>query len=354
MSSVLFAWCCIIIFSLGFMFFEILSARLLPRKKTYRHEINNKNFRVSVIFYVLLIFFITFTLYKTFFVNSASEIYKIRSGEQQGNLLDFFVLNLLSAIKFCIFITLFKFKDKKYILFFSIFVTLSLLLQSTGRFNLMLHIVFIIIIIFNMSPIKISMAIIGVFFVSIPLVLSLKTIIYIISTGDSMIDFSLSSSFDIDLYLNNFGHPLISLMQVDGLIDKIGYRYFYDIFQGFYFYFKLIGVNSGLSITYFNSENLIGIRSSIIPPGYLAFGFVQLSYLGVFISGCIYRYIGYVGEYVYNNSLINGVECRPNMFFIAFLCANTFYHGDFRIFVMSIFFPFFFFIILNRYLGRYE
>ena len=74
----------------------------------------------------------------------------------------------------------------------------------------------------------------------------------------------------------------------------------------------------------------------MVPPGYLAFGYVQLSFVGVFFSGVVYRLVGIFSEFIYIK-YGNGIE--PLKFLLVFLSANTFYHGELGIMMLTFFLP---------------
>src|SRR5690606_5872756 len=96
-------------------------------------------------------------------------------------------------------------------------------------------------------------------------------------------------AYNLSGIFTNVAHPFVSLLYVGDLLDLSGVRFFYDYIQGFLFYLRAFGINFGDSLTYFNTDVLMGIRESIVPPGYLAFGYAQALYLGVFVSGLFYR-----------------------------------------------------------------
>ena len=267
-------------------------------------------------------------------------------------MLTFFFLQLTNAIKFSLIIILLLFNDNKKVCFVLFLFILSLLVTSSGRLTLILNLMLVIIVMFRVRPTYVSLCLFPLLIIGLPLIFSLKSIIYSISVN-GFVDFNYISSlrFDWSSYVMNFGHPLFSFLSVDKLVDKIGYRYFYDYLQGFLFYLKLIGLDYGNSITYFNTEIFLGVQKSIIPPSYLSFGFVQMSYFGIFISGFFYRFIGHLGWVIYRGIFINKIN-NAAIFYICFMCANTFYHGDVRILVMTILFPFLMLLIIEKMLVK--
>lgn len=343
----------IIIFGLGFIFFDACRILIMKRFTKVPNVINEqlhvKKNKLSIIFYIFLFFFISYTIYQVVFINVAEIHYAVRRGEQSSDLIAFFISNVMNAIKLLLILSLLSINNRRAAFVFVLFVIITSLSQSTGRLSLLLNLCLLILIAVPMKPNKIAMLTIPGVVILMPVLFSLKEIIYSISTNGS-VDFSIIDLLGIDsmAFINNFGHPLISFINVDNLVSSYGYAYFWDYIQGFLFYFKILGIDFGLSITYFNTYVLMGVKESIIPPGYLAFGFVQLGFLGVFIAGSTYRAIGYFGERFYLSIFKNHSESYAAIFYISFMCANSFYHGDFRVFVMTLFFPIIFSSITMR------
>lgn len=102
------------------------------------------------------------------------------------------------------------------------------------------------------------------------------------------------------------------------------------------FYALVTGLGFAFQKGSFLKNTLMGIEKSIIPPGYLALGYVQLGFLGD------------IGRRFYLSFFSSVHKSKVAEFYIAFMCANSFYHGDFRIFVMSLFFPMIFSLILKN------
>ncbi|WP_123639893.1 hypothetical protein [Tsuneonella flava] len=215
---------------------------------------------------------------------------------------------------------------------------LFLVLGFGGRFQVIIVLLIPIMHFARRPIIPIIIGIAGAI-VLFPLLLEGKSIIATISTGGSVseaVRMAYTSGLDMGEVLNNFSHPLISYFYAPSLVNEIGYRYFWDIPQGFLFYLRLFGIDFGDSLTYFNTELILRKRESIIPPGYLAFGYIQANYVGVFISGIIFRFTGRIAEFV--KSQIKG-ELSSADFYLAFLAANTFYIGEIRGLVLTFIFP---------------
>lgn len=334
----------VILFFLGFLSVDLLRLNVPKRK------VNINRFKPSItsntFLYVIITVYCCYIVYEII-TTDPTEIYKVRKGEVESNLVSFFIYNVMDAVKFSIIIFLLILGRTKTLFYFLLFIVFSLIVLSSGRLNLLLNIMLIFCIITNFKSYVVSTLMFVSLFLLLPFILSLKIIIYKWSVNGVMDLSYFFQGIDLNSYLTNFGHPLFSYLNVDNLIQDIGFRYFWDYIQGFLFYFKLLGVDFGLSITYFNTEKLLGVRESIVPPGYFAFGYVQLGLLGVFFSGALYRFMGSLGMFLYQRLFIT--QNRAAEVYISFICANSFYYGDVRIFVMNIFFPFLFCYFIYRF-----
>ncbi len=90
----------------------------------------------------------------------------------------------------------------------------------------------------------------------------------------------------------NFSYPYQSIL-ITLNKNLIGDRYFSDFYIWLYKPLKLLGYQIQESISFFNTENLIGIYESEIPPGIVAFLLLEGGTLfvpaGAFIVGAIFR-----------------------------------------------------------------
>ena len=143
---------------------------------------------------------------------------------------------------------------------------------------------------------------------------------------------------------DNFGHVFISFQVVDSLIEKVGFRYFYDYIHGFMFYLRVLGFQVGDSLTYYNTEILIGERVSIIPTGFLSFGYVQFGFVGIIASGVFYRFVGHFTEALSNKLFFSG---RMPGFYLSFIAANTFYVGEVRTIILAFLMPVMFVYLIS-------
>lgn len=270
----------------------------------------------------------------------------VRTGEVAGNPMVPLLLIFIQCIGLCCLFEADKRRSFSMYLFFAIpifFLSISL----GGRTSVLSMLAMLLL--FFRFPLKITIILsIILISVTLPIVLNGKQLIYAIVTGGSLLDVFAhifnGADYSIQIW-NNFGHVFLSFHMVDALIESVGFRYLYDYIQGFLFYLRLFGLNTGVSLTYFNTEIFTGQRISMIPTGYFAFGFVQLGYAGVILSGCFYGLIGSFAEKVKNR--LNFIGPMPGFYF-AFAAANTFYIGEVRALVLTFFAPMIFIFIISK------
>lgn len=126
------------------------------------------------------------------------------------------------------------------------------------------------------------------------------------------------------------------MYEISDLINLTGFRFFYDFLQGFLFYLRVFGIDFGSSLTYYNTESLLGRHESIIPTGYLAFGYAQASFFGVMITGILYRVCFNILE---RSKIYKAAKSEPLTFYLSFLAANTFYTGEWRTLLIGFVMP---------------
>ncbi|MDC9511491.1 hypothetical protein [Pseudoalteromonas sp. Angola-4] len=347
----------LVVFITGFLcvdlFSSVASKLSRPKLVTIEKATALKDVPISGFVYLCIFVYFLYVMYQIFFLNIAVKTYAIRTGEENSDLTSFFILNVFNALKLFILMCLLSGNKVKQSFFVVLFFLLALMLQSSGRLSLLLNLCILLMFLLPLKPQRLALMIIPSVVLLLPLIFSLKEIIYSVST-EYAFDFTILNTLKAtkEAFLLNFGHPFVSYLQIDSLIELMGFRYMWDYPQGFLFYLKLIGLDFGDSITYYNTEAILGVRKSIIPPGYFAFGYAQLGMLGVFFAGITYRLIGKLGELFYRIFFKNVNTSAKALyiaeFYIAFICANSFYHGDLRILVMSLFFPMLFSIILKR------
>lgn len=342
-NEIIFAFFSAVALIIGFLIpdmFFILKKRKLRVLSDFRVFIEEapplKKF--NKLFYLILILVVSYYAYGALDANRALDIYEIRNGATSGNVFTYLTSSLIGSLFFSLVFSLIYLKKNGYLTLLFMFRILYLITGSTGRLTLSINIIYFIIHTFKVKPKTIVLASTFLVILFMPILLNMKSIIYSISvesTIPNLIDIYLSEP-ELEGVITNFGHPLVSLMKANELVDKIGFRFFYDYLQGFLFYLRVFGLDFGDSLLYYNTENLIGKRLSIIPTGYLAFGYIQLGYFGIIVSGAFYRITGLIAEYSYYST---GVQSNLIKFYFAFLAASSFYHGEIRVMVMTFFLP---------------
>jgi hypothetical protein len=289
-------------------------------------------------FYFLLVMSLIFSAY-LYSIDAAEKSMLARQGVVESSWLTYF-LSLL-AVAASIFISLKSIEDNKSALTWISFLCLIVATVSIGgRTRLLLTFSIIAIYLFKSKVNRFSLILFSGFFFLIPVVGNLKEIMYqIVVNGviPNFLDYYGSNMIGAEKVLGNFGHPVVSTLNSGNLLSVTGYRFFFDYIYGFLYYLKVFGLNLGYSLTHYNTFSIIGIKESIIPTGYIAFGYMQLGAVGVIFSGMFYRLVGWFGSRVYKAT---GLKSESAKFYFAFASAYSFYHGDVRIMVMTLMFPF--------------
>ena len=269
----------------------------------------------------------------------------IRRDEVDINPLFALLLIFVQSLGFC---CLFEAERRGSILIFVTFAVSVLFLSVSigGRVNLLTLIGMLLI--FYKFPVKVSIVLSIVFIpLTLPILLNGKVIIAALSTGADLAN-SFANIYGQSDYLpsisDNFGHVFVSFQVVDSLIEKVGFRYFYDYIHGFMFYLRVLGIQVSDSLTYYNTEILIGERVSIIPTGFLSFGYVQFGFVGIIASGVFYRFIGHFTETLSNKLFFSG---RMPGFYLSFIAANTFYVGEVRTIILAFLMPVMFVYLIS-------
>lgn len=314
----------------------------------FRQEIYVKE-SLSISFWVGLLIYLCYLVVGALDFNRAALAYDIRRGVENGSHLEFFLQIIFGVMKYALAFAALR-VSRPYLALSILLVSLAVELYSApGRVNVMVLVAVIVIVVVKLRAVFVAKASFVVLVVALPLVASLKGIIYDVSVNKTFPDLYeiYTAPLDKEVFFNNFAHPFVSLLLADGLVDRVGFRFGYDYLHAFLFYFKPFGFDVAPSLTYYNTDLIFGELKSIIPTGYLAFGYVQFWFSGVFIAGFSYRLVGIYAEYVYR-SIVRGHNVEALKFYLAFLAANTFYHGELRTMILSFFFPVVVFHFLSK------
>ena len=90
--------------------------------------------------------------------------------------------------------------------------------------------------------------------------------------------------------LSNFSSPYLSLDASLFALETrtLNYRYFVDIPMGVLFYLRMIGVNMGDTVAYYNTYILTGQTISHVPPAIIGLGIYSLGFIGIIIVSALY------------------------------------------------------------------
>lgn len=294
--------------------------------------------RLDKLFYVILLMMVVYYFVGALDVGRASKGYDIRSGAVQGSWFSFIFSIVTSYFTISLIFCLLHAGQKRLATILFFLYLLFLIGSAPGRAALMMNMVFLLLLVFNIRLKFIILLSVFLAIAFMPIILNLKYIIYAISINNEFPDLIAvyRDKPELNTVLANLGHPLVSLIKVENVVETLGFRYFYDYLQGFTFYLRALGFNSGDSLIYYNTENLIGARVSMIPTGYLSFGYVQFGFVGLVISGIFYRIVGYVSEYVYYSINLDNEAIK---FYLVYMAASTFYLGEVRVMIITTFIP---------------
>ncbi|WP_417546725.1 hypothetical protein [Marinobacter sp.] len=282
----------------------------------------------------------------------AEQGYLIRQGALEGSRLEFLLGIVFGALSFSVFFAATAAKKNWIVLIIALLMLISVFSAATGRAGVL---VFFSLLFVHYARVRVRYFLLVAFVVFpllVPLLVNMKMVIASIAINREIPDIFAyyRSGLTYDVVLSNFGHPLMSLLFVDDLIELVGFRYFYDYLQGGLFYFRVFGVDLGDSLTYYNTEVFLGARESIVPPGYLAFGYVQLGYFGVFVSGIFYRFIGKFSGFVFKAYGDEGNNALK--FYFANAAAYTFYVGETRTMIITFFLHMLVFYCSSRFMFK--
>lgn len=293
-SSVIPAIVTILFF--GFMFIGNLSVR----KNKYRFVIKRIDKSPEKIAFILFVFGFASVV---FFIQSygglsyvLSYMSQIRSGSDDNkNYLGAFIFGfkIYIILSFYIYFSLFlKNNISKYgflLLVITFVSSLFSLYISAGRE---------VGISFLISSFLIYTAIKGRVPKTAMLLLSVIVILYI-AFGKTLLFALNNENFDYDSFINNqsnkffesvflsvtkeFNHQYLSI--VNFYHGDFNYRFFGDYVYWIFKPLKLFGINISDSIAYYNTYIIKDKWDSEVPPGAIAFGYIQLASIGVAIQG---------------------------------------------------------------------
>lgn len=260
-----------------------------------------------------LIVFVIGVLSLLFFIQSygglqyvLSNMSQIRSGtDDNKNYLAAFVASFSKYINLSFLIMLaFIFYNKKvkkidYLIFLVITVfTLFSIYLSAGRETGVAFLISILVVYLSVYK-KIPVLATSIFsFLAFMYILFGKTFLFALNNENFDKDDFFENDFWKTLYdsyniiVSEFSHQYLSL--INFMQYEYNFRYFGDYVYWVFKPFKLLGFDIPDLISYFNTYIVYGVWDSEIPPGAVAFGYIQLGIVGVifhgFILGMFFRF----------------------------------------------------------------
>lgn len=239
-----------------------------------------------------------------------SNMSQIRSGtDDNKNYLAAFINGFSKYMNLSFFIMLsFWMVNKKlsgfdYSLFFILtFLTLFSIYLSAGREAGIAFLISILVIYLAVCK-KIPFLTVSIFFIfSFIYILFGKTFLFALNSEDFDKEDFINNNFfstignSYNIIVSEFSHQYLSL--VNFMQYDYSFRFFGDYAYWLFKPFKLLGFNIPDSIAYYNTFIVHGVWDSEIPPGGIAFGYIQFGILGViihgFILGCFFKFFDVV------------------------------------------------------------
>ncbi|TCB49199.1 oligosaccharide repeat unit polymerase [Acinetobacter sp. ANC 4779] len=235
-----------------------------------------------------------------------SNMSKIRSGtDDNKNYLAAFVSSFSKYINLSFFIIFSLILIKKnlsrfdyFLLFLCTLATLFSLYLSAGReagIAFLISILVIYLAVYKKIPV-LTVFVFSLF--SFMYILFGKTFLFALNNenfdkGEFIENNFLSTIGDsYNIIVSEFSHQYLSL--VNFMQYDYDFRFFGDYAYWLFKPFKLLGFNIPDSISYYNTFIIHGVWDSEIPPGGIAFGYIQFGIVGViihgFILGCFFKF----------------------------------------------------------------
>lgn len=269
------------------------------RKIRINLKLNTKNIRkTSIVVFMVGFFSLMFFIYGYGGLDYVlSNMSNIRSGtDENKNYLAAFIVSFSKYMNLAFFIMLSliflskNIQKKDYsILIIMAFFTLFSVYLSAGREA---GIAFLISILVIYLAVYKKIPIIGVMVFSLLVffyILFGKTFLFAINNENFDKDEFLQKGFSdtllnsYNIIISEFTHQYLSL--VNFMAGNHDFRFFGDYGYWLFKPFKLLGMNIPDSISYYNTYIVYGNWDSEIPPGAIAFGYIQMGILGVIIHG---------------------------------------------------------------------
>jgi len=334
----------------------VLSKKLSVNRWTPQNTLSNRTWKLAFIILFLMGFFFFFLFVTRY--GGVSTIFEkflsIRSGAVERDNLGSLSKHLSEFIVIAFYIIAHKFITQKYFRTFSAFLALvtvaicALLVQylSGGRgaivlFGLIPYISFL----HTRQHLPGAIALMVGFFLIATVALGdfalLKALaqLDIQSVQKHFFETRIVSNFSktIPATLSNFSHPFLSIpVALEYIQDSSKIRGFIDIPLGILFYFRALGIPIPDTLAYIHTENVTGIRESVMPPGLIAGSIYSLGTFGVVIGGFTFGSVGRIFDSILDNYAktlpwFTPIYIMSIYSFAGFINASA----DFRQFIMN-------------------
>ncbi|MHA5067739.1 O-antigen polymerase (plasmid) [Cetobacterium somerae] len=330
----------------------ILAYLTLKKKKiSNKISISKKDINIRKICPILLIIsvlgFFLFTSGYGGVMNTYKNINTIRSGVYERNTFSaiarmFINYSVVSMLFSYVYLKKNRFKLSIFMIFLLSFIfSMIFLLFSGGRAGLLFPIIQLIILKILLNKefkvnINLLLICIGVFIIMI----YGKEIMANLNKGSDYIVKSLivegwQMKNVFKNFVKNFVHPYYSLIIA---INKIGIEenpiYFLNPLYTVKFFLKLFGFSYHGTISHLNTELILGIYDSNIPPGIIALSYYNFLYPGVLIGAIFYALILVIIE-KYFKRLKNNIYGLVFYSMTIDIFAQYIWNGDIRVLIMQ-------------------
>ncbi|GAA5632051.1 hypothetical protein Acal02_02699 [Acinetobacter calcoaceticus] len=284
-------------------FISMYIGSIIARSVSYKIYLESTLFevrKVTIVLFLIGFFCLSFFIYAYGGLDYVlSNMSQIRSGvDDNKNYLAAFLNSFSKYINFSFFIVfaLFLLRESKskydvlLLLVTGSFTFFSVYL-SAGReagIALLIALMVIYISIYKKVPILIATLFLTI---SIFYILFAKTFLFALNNENFDRNAFMEDNFSETIFssyniiVSEFSHQYLSL--VNFMQRDFDFRFFGDYAYWVFKPFKLLGVDIPDSISYYNTYNIYGVWDSEIPPGAIAFGYIQFGIVGVIIHGLI-------------------------------------------------------------------
>ena len=239
-------------------------------------------------------------------------------------------------------------KTKFFILFF---LSMSLMLMSGGRGGV-ISIAIAMFILYNIQYKSIKWKyILPIVIFALFIIFFGKTIIFQLFTGQEIYYKEIDTFKYFNKFLLEFAYPYISL--INALYLDLGAdRLFFDFFAWMFKLLKLFGVDEIDSVSYYNTYHLLGIWDSNVPPGIVAYLYIEGGIffipIGAFVFGIFFSYMDKI---IYHLSFSSNPILLAITVIMITQFARLLQNSDFALVIQSLFV--YLILIFHLYIFKY-